>query len=220
MVAPLSDPSWPHSHRARTAHAEPTQHSGVQGSSVISVPTLMRSRHPHATGPGTCSSLRGGTEWPWLPGSVPMQLQLPAAGSPVPLGLCRRQARLRGASEPPLCRELPVHVRAPGTSWRHRDPFPPQKYGDPWGALPGLYRAVWGCGVGMPVRILSHPTPVSSHATCPRCSSDTSLPPCPPHASVSPMPRPRLSQLSFLPGKGEGASPVASPHPRSRARRL
>lgn len=213
MAAPPSPfvATWPQSpHSPRRAHTA----FWDAGNSTISVPTLLCSRHTHATAPGTCSSLWGGTEWPWLPGSVPMQLQLPAAGSPVPLGLCRRQARLRGASELPLCQALPVHVQAPGTSWRCWDPFPPQKHRDSWGALPGLSRAVLGCGVGMPVCILSHPMPVSFHPMCPCCGSDTSLPPCPHHASVSPLPRPWLSQLSFLPRKGEGASPVASPHPR------
>lgn len=141
-----------------TEPTQPTQ--SPQWSTIISVPTLMCSRHLHARGPGTCSGLWGGTEQPWLPGSVPMQLQLPAAGSPVPLGLCRRQARLQGASEPPLCRELPVHVRAPGTSWRHQDPFPPQKHGDPWGGhIQDFQDRVGLCGRDARVR------PISSHAS-------------------------------------------------------
>lgn len=169
------------------------------------MPTLMCSQHPHATGPGTCFSLWGGTQWPWLPGSVPMQLQLPAAGSPVPLGLCRRQARLQGSSEPPLCRELPVLEQAPGSSWQHWDPFPPQKYEDPWGALPGLYRAMWGRGVRMPTCILSHPVPLSSHATCPRCSGDTSLPPTP--SPCLSFPQDKATALpAFLPSQERGGS--------------
>ncbi|XP_019474646.1 uncharacterized protein LOC109369505 isoform X2 [Meleagris gallopavo] len=171
----------------------------------------MCSRHPHAMEPGTCSSLWGGTERPWLPGSVPMQLQLPAAGSPVPLGLCRRQAGLQGASEPPLCRELPVHVRALGTSWRHQDHFPPQKHRDPWGALPGLSRPCGAVGQGCPCASYLIPCPFPPNPRAPAVA----MTPRYPHALLVPQSPPCQGHGSpgfpSFPGKGREL-PLLLPH--------
>lgn len=125
-----------------TEPTEPTQHFGGQrsGGSAFGVPYPRRAKGAPqcrgVTGPGTCSRRRGwggtggtgGTGWVGGHGAAccrpsPSPCSSSCLQPVAPLGLCRRQARLRSASEPPLC-SAPSTCGALGASWGHRDHFP------------------------------------------------------------------------------------------------
>lgn len=207
-----------------TEPTEPTQHFGGQGSGggAVGVPHLRRAKGApqcrEVTGPGTCCrrrgwggtgarGARGGLGGTGLPAAGrPRPHAAPAARSRWPRWGCAGARPGSGAPQSRLCAALPAHVGhwepAGGTGTIFQSCPHPTSSDTPRAAT--IPRA------GAPLAFLR--TRRAGDERCPGTTGGA--------ASVSPMPRPQLPRLSFLPGKGEGASPAASPHPRGRARRL